>query len=119
MSDESKPSQEDARKLAVTVISDFTCTVGGAAANLTAVISVLLVDGETLDGVQLYLNGNHPNNVPVERAGSPSTPSAGLRLHTFDWQESVSCGSTYKLEAVASISFKKSSGIEEVKCDPC
>lgn len=105
-------------------ISGEKCVVDTVAmtATLSAVVTVLRTNAEEIEAVGVLVNGSPSASIPTERSGSPSTPSPGQKLHTYDWSDTVECDASYTLQAVAEIVLRTTPGsavTAPVVCDPC
>ena len=105
---------------AVVTISNTDCTTGGGMADLSAVVTVTVTSSETIDSVEVLVDGVS-NGTLTPRPGSPA-PSGSLWIHTYDWTHGgVACGESYELQAIARVvkTSTVSSGIDTQNCPAC
>lgn len=99
-------------------VSGLTCAEGGAGGyNMSAVITVLITDGEMLDWVKLFVGGVEATP-PNLQATSPTYPYPGVKVYQYDWQHQVSNATDYTVEARAKVtlSISRESGGYTVTC---
>ena len=92
-------------KPATVAIVNLTCVPDGTGtgSNLTFVLTILRTAAESIEERTILIDGSSSAISPNEQAGSPSTPSPGLFLHSYDCSTNLPCGSTYRVQAFAKI----------------
>lgn len=102
-------------------LSDLDCQpMGAGMAVLSATLTVDRTSSETIQGIQVFINGAAAAGIPTEQ-GSPTTTPGGVIRHTYSWSNTVMCGQTYNVKAVLTIihTITIDSNDDTITCPNC